>query len=333
MSGVANAKLAGKNVILVHGFQAGDLGSSPSISQQQANSNNYWSAFWGARAEGQLVWSSADRVTGGIKDAMRRQIKALENARTCANGCVFVTHSTGDLVLRDALTRLNQWGVNQNNFKVLVVLDLAGAGGGTELANIAVNIANGSGVINAVQRAAINTFLGFNPNPNTIGVLTDLRPGTARSIATQNNSVPRLRFAGTGTQFLGVTRPFLLGKGDSVVPLHSACGARFAQNFESCSRSVRNNGVIRSSRGPSSLYFNHFPVLMGESVDHEEARNNKRPGGVLTTVVNNVTRGGINVDFATSTNRRWWAGFRRVRTVDNGGRRSFSANIFNTLNN
>ncbi len=329
----AEAKLAGKNVVLVHGFRSDDLANKPSINEQKSLAREYWSAYWANRAEAILYWSSADRVTGGIKDSIRTQIKQLEANRTCAAGCVFVTHSTGDLVTRDALTRLGQWGVNSQNFRVLAVIDLAGAGGGTEIADVANNIANGSGVINSIQRAAINAFLGFSPSPSSLGVLNDLRPSVARSIAQQNNVYARLRAVGAGDQFLRATKGFIRGYDDSVVPFHSACGSKYSGNVESCSTSVHSNGQVRStSRGPGTLMHNHYPIVMGDSADHEEMRNNNRSGGPLTTVVNNRTFNGITVDFATNTKRRSWSWWYKVREVNGSRDKSVSASIYDTLN-
>jgi len=330
VSGAAQAKLGGKNVVLVHGLQPTHVAGAPNDAGLQRDANEYWEEYWASRAEAILFWSANDRVAGGIKDDMRTQILRLEAQGTCRDGCVFVTHSTGDLVLRDALTRLGQWGVNPNNFKVIAALDFAGAGGGTELAQVAVNVATGGGVIDALARSAVNLFLGFTPNANNLGVLNDLRPAAARNIAISNQAAPRLRFVGSGDDFFRVTKGFLAGFDDSVVAFHSACGARFVDSYESCSRSIRNNGVIRSSDGPSSFYFNHYPVLMGENTDHSEAISNERSGH-FTTVVNNTTRG-VRLDFATSTRRQWWAGFRKVRRVRDGNRKSMSANVFDTLN-
>ena len=327
-----HATLAGKNVVLVHGFQNGDLPNPPSVSQQRQNANEYWSDYWLNRAEAVLYWSSADRVTGSIKDSIRTQIKQLEAARTCAAGCVFVTHSTGDLVTRDALTRLGQWGVNSNHFRVLTVLDIAGAGGGTELADVAYNVAVGSGFINSLQRAAVDLVLGFTPNQNNIGVLNDLRPAVARSTALSSNSTPRLRFVGAGDQYLRVTKGFIKGYDDSVVPFHSACGSRVSGDYESCNRSIRTNGQLKSSRAPSSLYPYHYPVLMGDDTDHSEAINNSRSGD-FATITNDRTFGGIRVDFNDHTERKWWSWWTKVRLVRNGSSKSMSANIYDTLNN
>ena len=332
LSFTSQAKIAGKNVVLVHGFQNGDLPNPPSVSTQKQNASSYWSAYWASRAEAILYWSSADRVTGGIKDSIKTQIKALEANRTCAAGCVFVTHSTGDLVTRDALTRLGQWGVNSNNFKVLAVLDIAGAGGGTELADVAYNVAVGSGLINSAQKAAVDLFLGFTPTQNNIGVLNDLRPAVARSTGLTSNATPRLRFVGAGDQYLRVTKGFIKGYDDSVVPFHSACGSRYSGDYESCSSSIRTNGQLKSSRAPSSLYPYHYPILMGDDTDHSEAINNSRSGD-FATIVNDRTFGGIRVDFNDYTERKWWSWWTKVRLVRNGSSKSMSANIYDTLNN
>ena len=329
----AHATLAGKNVILVNGFRAADLQEAPSSEAQlQQLSEEYFSEFWTSRAEAHHFWSSADRVTGAIKDQFRRHFEELESNGLCVDGCIYVTHSTGDLVLRDALSRLGQWGIDQNRVKILLVLDLAGAGGGTELADVAATVANGGNLATVALRSVASAFLGFDIRNGNLGVLEDLRPARARSIATSNQAFPRLRFAGTGTEFIGVTKPFILGSDDSVVPLHSACASRTRDSFQSCSRSVRANGELRSSDGPSSFLFNNFVVLMGASTGHGNHISN-RADGELTTVNNNGTVGGVSVDFVTRTSRRIQNFFRRVRVVVNSASSSMSANIFNTLNN
>lgn len=324
----ASATLNGKNVVLVHGLQTTHLSGAPDDAGLQRDANVYWEAYWGNRAEAILYWSANDRVAGGIKDDMRVQIKQLEANRTCQNGCVFISHSTGDLVLRDALKRLNQWGVNPQNFKVIASLDFAGAGGGSELADLAVNIAEGSGILNSIARSAVNLALGFTPNTNNIGVLHDLRPTMARTIATSNNVIPRLRFAGTGSEYLRITKAFIPGKDDAVVALHSACGSRSVGAYDSCSRSVRANGAVRSASAPSSFYFNHYPVLMGADTDHFEAISNDR-SGYMTTVVNDVSLG-VRLDFDDYTKGRFLRS--KVRRVRDSDRKSMSATVFDTLN-
>ena len=329
----AYAKLAGKNVILVHGFISEHLNTRPSLQQQINQAPNYWQDFWAARAEGYIVFPSHERVQGKIKDQVRSQFLSLQSSGKCANGCVFVTHSTGDLVLRDALARFGQWGIDQNRVKVLTVIDLAGAGGGTGLADLAVSTASTSGPITGVVRVIAGGVLGVNFKPEKLGVLNDLRVSKARSIAQQNNSTPRLRVAGAGDAFARITKGFIRGYDDSVVGMHSACGARRAGDVESCSSNVRSNGQLANARGPGSLLHNHFPIIMGDRADHDELRNNNRFGGNLTTVVNNRSFGGIRVDFATNTKRRSWSWFTKVREVNGSSRKSVSANIYDTLNN
>lgn len=324
----AQATLNGKNVVLVHGLQTIHLAGAPNDAGLQADANEYWAEFWGNRAEAILYWSANERISGGIKDDMRAQIKQLEALGTCRAGCVFITHSTGDLVLRDALKRLNQWGVNSNNFKVIASLDFAGAGGGSELASLAANIAEGGGVVNALARSAVDVALGFTPRPGNLGVLYDLRPPSARTIATSNGTTPRLRFAGTGSAFLRITKAFIPGKDDAVVGLHSSCGSRTIGSFDSCDRNVQANGAVRRARAPSSLYFNHYPVLMGSGTDHFEAISDDR-SGYMTTVVNDTTRG-VRLDFDDYTKRRFLRS--KIRRVRNSDRQSMSATVFETLN-
>jgi hypothetical protein len=326
------AKLAGKNVVLVHGFNPIDLLERPADNLLQGRADDYWSEYWLSKAEANLYWASTDRITGGIKDDIQSQLQELAANGTCQAGCVFITHSTGDLVARYALSKLGQWGISSNDFKVLAVLDFAGAGGGTELADLAVSVTSGFGLVNSMQRAAINSFLGFDADAGLLGVLYDLRPATARSTATANNSIPRLRFVGAGSQYLGITKPFILGSDDAVVPMHSACGASSKSSYDSCSRSIKNNGVISYvSKAPRSLMYNHYAVLMGEGTNHSDAITNNRSGN-FATVSNNTTKG-VNVDFATTTSRKWWSWGKKVRWVKNGDRKSMSANVFDTLNN
>jgi len=332
LSSGVQAKLAGKNVVLVHGFISGHLNTRPNQAERLRQGNDYWSDYWAPRAEATLVYPSFERVQGRIKDDVRSQFLEYERSGLCIDGCIFVTHSTGDLVLRDALTRLNQWGIDRSRFKVLSVIDLAGAGGGTGLADLAVGVAETRGPITGIVRSIAGAVLQTNFVPERLGVLNDLRVSTARSIAQQNNAYPRLRVAGAGDAFVRITKGFIRGYDDSVVGMHSACGARFAGDVESCSSSIRSNGQLARAKGPGSLLHNHFPIVMGDRADHEELRNNASFGGHLTTVVNNRTIGGLNLDFQTNTNRRGWSWFIRVREITGSNRKSVSANIYDTLN-
>jgi len=328
----ADAKLAGKNVVLVHGFISEHLNTRASQAERLAQGDDYWASFWAPRAEATLVYPTFERVQGRIKDEVRSQFLEYERTGLCADGCIFVTHSTGDLVLRDALTRLNQWGIDRNRFKVMSVIDLAGAGGGTGIADLAVGVAQTRGPITGVVRSIAGAVLGVNFVPERLGVLNDLRVATARSIAQQNNVFPRLRVAGAGDQFARITKGFIRGYDDSVIGMHSSCGAKYASDAESCSSSIRSSGQIRRTRGPGTLLHNHFPIVMGDQADHQELRNNNSFGGHLTTVINNRTIGGLNIDFQTNTGRRGWSWFRDVREITGSNQKSVSANIYDTLN-
>lgn len=333
----AEAQLAGKNVILVHGFQSYQIKDKPDAPALQDNANRYWSGYWGSRAERAFYWSSAERLSGGIKDQIREQVLDTARSGLCAAGCVVVTHSTGDLVTRYMLKNLNNWlssaGLPANSFQVLATLDFAGAGGGTEIADIAVGISEGSGIINSIQKWAVELFMGFRPEQGQVGVLYDLQPNTARNSAIFNGPVPRLRFAGTGSSNGGVTKPFIAGADDGVVPLHSACGAASKGDYDSCSSVIQPNGVLTSvSKAPSSLWYNHYAVLMGENTNHGQAISSDTSGN-MATVTNNTTKGGLNIDFNDYTEAKWWSWWKKVRWVRNGDQYSMSDNVYRTLNN
>ncbi|MFT6029206.1 MAG: pimeloyl-ACP methyl ester carboxylesterase, partial [Oleiphilaceae bacterium] len=219
----SHASLDGMKVVLVHGFQAEDLNNS-NRSQKASEygsyenymkhraSNVYWSGPWQSKADATIWWDSKERITGGIATDVKNQLKALSNnSNFKGKPILLVTHSTGDLVARHALKRLSSWGISSNNLKVLAVMDFAGAGGGTEIADIANDIANGSGIVNSIQKAAINAFMGFTPSAGNLGVLTDLRPSNARGIDSGSSAYPRFRFTGTGWSNGGLTKPFLRG--------------------------------------------------------------------------------------------------------------------------
>ena len=241
----SSASIDGMKVVLVHGFQAEDLndGNRSSKASQYGSYNNYlkhraenvyWDGPWKNKADASIWWDSKERITGGIASDVKSQIKSLSsNSSFKGKPILLVTHSTGDLVVRHALKKLSSWGVSTSNFKVMAVMDFAGAGGGTEIADIANDVANGSGSVNSAQKAAINAFMGFTPEQGKLGVMTDLRPSNARGINSGSSAYPRLRFVGTGWDYAGATKPFLSGMDDSVAPLHSACMASSAGAYDS----------------------------------------------------------------------------------------------------
>ncbi len=332
------AAIGNLKVVLVHGFQAEDLndshrsqktsqyGSYDNYLKYRAE-NVYWTGPWRAKADAIIWWDSKERITDGIATDVKNQIAALaNNSNFKGKPILLVTHSTGDLVARHALKRLGAWGISTSNFKVLAVMDFAGAGGGTEIADIANDVANGSGWVNSAQKAAINAFMGFTPQPGKLGVLTDLRPTNARAIDSGSSAYPRFRFVGTGWEYAGLTKPFLKGMDDSVVPLHSACMASTIGEYDSCSKTIANNGVITSvSKAPGAIWSNYFPILMGEKT-HHGGTIGSQTGSEIATVnsSNTITKNNVKLTFATTTKTYWWSGGKQVRWVNSGSSKKMS---------
>ena len=339
----SHAALDGMKVVLVHGFQAEDLndsnrsqkanqyGSYENYMKHRAN-NVYWNGPWQAKADAKIWWDSKERITGGIATDVKNQLKALSNnSNFRGKPILLVTHSTGDLVARHALKRLGSWGISNNNLKVLAVMDFAGAGGGTDIAS---NIANGSGLINSAQKAAINAFMGFTPQPGKLGVLTDLRPSNARGINSGSSSYPRFRFTGTGWSNAGLTKPFLRGMDDSVVPLHSACMAASIESIDSCSNGIANNGVIKSVNGPNNgVWGNYYPILMGEKTNHGGTIGGQT-GSQFATVnsSNSITKNSVNLSLSTTTKKYWWSWGKKVRWVNGGSGKKMSDVVISATN-
>mgnify|MGYP003636005202 FL=1 len=341
-----HASLDGMKVVLVHGFQAEDLNNS-NRSQKASQygsyenymkyraSNVYWSGPWKSKADASIWWDSKERITGGIATDVKNQLKALSNnSNFKGKPILLVTHSTGDLVARHALKRLGSWGISSSNLKVLAVMDFAGAGGGTEIADIANDIANGSGFINSAQKAAINAFMGFTPSAGNLGVLTDLRPSNARSINSGSSAYPRFRFTGTGWSNGGLTKPFIRGMDDSVVPMHSACMAASIESIDSCSNGIANNGVIKSVNGPNNgVWSNYYPILMGEKTNHGGTIGGQT-GSQFATVnsSNSMTKNNVNLSFATTTKKYWWSWGKKVRWVNSGSSKKMSDVVISATN-
>ena len=325
-------------VVLVHGFQAEDLNESHRSSKasqygsydnylKHRAKNVYWDGPWEGKADASIWWDSKERIKQGIADDVKAQFKALSQDNNFkGKQLLLVTHSTGDLVTRHALKKLSNWGLNSSNFKVMAVMDFAGAGGGTEIAEIAYDISGGDGGVNSAQRAAVNAIMGFSPDQGKMGVMEDLRPGVARGINSGASSYTRLRFVGTGWEYAGATKPFLKGMDDSVVPLHSACMASSDGAYDSCVNNVANNGVLKSvSKSPSSLWNNYHPILMGEKTHHGGTIGTQK-GSEFATVnsSNTVTKNRVRMRYSTTTKKHWWSNGKYVRWVNSGANKKMS---------
>lgn len=335
----ASAQLAGHNVILVHGFMMDDLSNPPASFNdvQQAGEDN-WRAYWLNRSEARIDWPSNARVEEQIAETAYQQVRQISQQGLCNDYCVVVTHSTGDLVTRHLLENQARWlqAEGLQPLKILAVMDMAGAGGGTELADLAVSIAYNDSWYNWPVKQAVKAFTGIDPKPDNLGVVNDLQTNVARNLAMNPNAIPRLRFVGGGSSYGGITKPFIDGKDDGVVPTHSACGATRATGIDSCSRSLSMAGKVASQNGPAGLWHNHYPVLMTEGANHSDVINNQS-GNIAVPVVNDTVLNGLQIDFASRTynKRAWWqfwgSGDQYVE-VPGSDQTSMSNLLYSTLN-
>ena len=344
---IASAQIAGHNVILVHGFVKEDLLKPPTTAE--ILSRRKMSPYWQDRAEGYLNWSGADRIEGGIARIVFEQAKAYSAQGLCDKGCVLVTHSTGDLVARYFMQNQANWMRNAGlkPLNIIATLDYAGAGGGTDLADVAVAAANSEFVPEPMKWAA-GMVLGLDldvTDYKDLGVVLDLQTSVSRSHAMAPNSVPRLRFSASGGdlaeigmgQVRTITKTIIRGADDTVVPAHSSCGASAPNAIESCSSKVTYSGKCTAVYGPSGLLNNHFPVLMAANYDHFNIVKDEQHG-LVTYVLNNFMSG-LGVDFQTYTQtltRNWWELWKEVGTwqyVKDSDKKSFSSLIYETFNN
>ena len=322
----ANAVIGGKSVIYVHGLQTLAFDRDITVAAREAD----------ARAQAGVIrpfvdhfifFDSAERLNVQNNN-LRDQINAIADTGSCVSGCLIVTASTGDLVTRHFLSRLNQWGVDTQRFRVTATFDVVGAGGGTELADLAASVV-GNPFLSGTADLLAGIIIGADVNSvEDLGIVNDLRPNVARSIGTSFNSIPKLRIAaGDG----GLTSAFISGGDDGVVPLHSACGSSRAESVDSCSRSIDIDGRIRSASGPRSFLFNHFPIIMAEDVAHTEAADDV-PSGTLVAVNNNRNFNGVDISFSErSFSTGFWFFRRNFRTISKPSSQSLGAFLISEI--
>lgn len=334
LSSQVNAQMAGKNVILVHGLKPEQLmRATVTDAEISAEGESGWATFWGQYGDDRLDWSSKSRLDADT--AQRAYDKVIEWASSgfCNDGCVLVTHSTGDLVTRYVLDQQEVWteAAGLEPLNILAVFDFAGAGGGSELADLAIDTIGSSSIISSAIRSALNAWLGFELTTEQLGVLTDLRPANARQIATAPNDVPRLRFVGGGSEFLGLTGAFLPGTDDGVVALHSSCGATTNTGVDSCVSYRALDGKEATVSAPAALLTSHYPVLMGNVTHHNGTIGNQ--DGVTLSYVNNNFDVGVNVALATQTTTSgWWLWKSTYHTVTGSADHTMSEVVFNAVN-
>ncbi|WP_372625421.1 hypothetical protein [Arsukibacterium sp.] len=332
------AAVGGYPVVLVHGLQPDQLASRPNATEVVSDGAAYWQAYWRDRADVRIDWPAHERVAGKIaSDYVWPKLQQMSRNGTCANGCIFVSHSTGDLVTRYLIDNQALWLQNAGlqPLNIVATFDFAGAGGGSELADLAVNVASGSGLIDFTLRLALAAWLGEIPNASTVGVLNDLRVNSARQLAAFPDSrVPRLRFVGAGSDFLGTTGAFLPGEDDGVVASHSACGASTAGSFNSCSRSVAFDGKLASqSYGVRNFMPYHYPLLMSEGYSHGGLIENRVQDEVTAASSSATYTNNDRLQFNTyDETRGWWIFSSRYRVVRNSNNTSMSALVYQAAN-
>ncbi len=328
------AQMAGKNVILIHGLKPAQLMRETVTGQEIISEGEAgWSEFWGQYGDDRLDWSSRSRLDADTAQRAYDKVIGWAQSGFCDNGCVLVTHSTGDLVARYVLDQQDIWtsAAGYEPLNILAVFDFAGAGGGSELASLALDVAGNSNLLTAAAHAALNAWLGFEITPQNLGVLTDLRPAVARQTATAPGAVPRLRFVGGGSEYLGLTGPFLPGTDDGVVALHSACGASSSDGIDSCVSYRKLNGKQTSTDGPDALWYNYYPVLMGDDTHHSGAIDHQT--GVTLSYVNADLDVGVSVSLNTETSTSgWWLWKSTWYTVAGSEDYSMSEVLFNAVN-
>lgn len=332
----AHAAIGDHPVILIHGFQAGQLQTKPDSQVVEQDGEAYWRDYWLAKADDRIDWPSHERVAGKIStDYIWPKLQELSRNQTCANGCIFVTHSTGDLVARYMLDNQANWLENAGlqPLNVLATFDFAGAGGGSELGDMAVNVAEGSGFINWTLKSAVELWLGEVPDSHNTGVLNDLKVANARQLAPMpDGRIPRVRFTGDSSDFYGTTSGFLPGNDDGVVASHSTCGASRAGDFSSCSVSIAYNGKLApQSSGVSDFMPDHYPLLMGEGYSHGGLIGNIHGGEVTAANQQATLANGKTLKVSTSDERYWLTGY-YYRYVDGSDSKTMSELATELLN-
>lgn len=331
------AAVGGYPVVLVHGFQPQNLADKPTGATVTQNGANYWSEYWAARADVRIDWPSQERIAGKISsDYIWPKLQQMSQSQLCKNGCIFVTHSTGDLVTRYIIDNQALWlrNVGLSPLNIVATFDFSGAGGGSELADLAVNVATGGGLIDLTLRAALSLWLGELPNANNVGVLNDLRVNSARQLAKAPTSrVPRLRYIGSKSDFLNATSPFLPGNDDGVVAPHSSCGAASAASFDSCSKTIATDGKITSQAGVSSFMPYHYPLLMSAAYSHSGTISNQVKGEVTAANASAAYLNNKAIRFNTFDEKRgWWVFSSTYRVVSGSSNSSMSDLVFKAAN-
>lgn len=292
-------QIAGKNTLLIQGYWPTHIAANPG-DNGKADGYKYWetSELYNSgngivrHADGsineqadpntRILYYDSGRTSKGAGNTgqnVANQLQAIfsDEPDFCADGCVVVTHSTGEIVMRYVMNPINAGllGPYADNLNIDAVIEMAGAGGGTDLADIGYGLFSGLNYGSSVANA-ISDWIGADITlPSTrIGMTYDLKPQVARSLAAEGSTptVPHLRIAATGNElFALVTNPLIIGKDDSVLPLHSTCGASYEAAFDSCVSDLAIDGRVKYvSKHPGAYYDYHYPLIMSENMPHND---------------------------------------------------------------
>lgn len=322
-------------IVLIHGFQPQQLISDGDIT---ASGQNYWQGYWSNLSDARIDWPSYERIEGKIaSDYVWPKLKSFSESNFCDPGCIFVTHSTGDLVARYIIDNQETWLENAelSPLNIVATFDIAGAGGGSELADLAVSVAQGTESWTFIIEAALEAWLGGDLS-DEMGVLHDLKVNNARQLAPLPDArIPRLRFVGDASEYLGVTSPFIQGHDDGVVGSHSACGGNQQGHYGSCSAQVAFNGKLSSqSNAVSGFMPYHYPMLMGEDYSHGSLLEPEQEGKVTAASNQQELLSGESIQFDTYTKTSgWWLWKTNYLYVQNSDNDSMSALIYDAIPN
>jgi len=295
-------------IVLVHGFQPQQLISDGDVT---ASGQNYWQGYWNNISDARIDWPSYERIEEKIAtDYVWPKLKSFSESNFCDPGCIFVTHSTGDLITRYIIDNQELWLENEglSPLNIVASFDFAGAGGGSELADLAVSVAQGTESWTFIIEAALEAWLGGDLS-DEMGVLHDLKVNNARHLAPLPDArIPRLRFVGDASEYLGATSLFIQGNDDGVVGSHSSCGGSRQASYGSCSKHIAFNGKITNQGDAVSGFMPyHYPMLMGEAYSHGSLLESSQEGTVTAASNQHNLLSGESIHFNTYTETTgWW---------------------------
>jgi hypothetical protein len=322
-------------IVLIHGFQPQQLISDGDVTE---SGQNYWNGYWDNLSDARIDWPSYERIEGKIAtDYVWPKLKEFSESNFCSPGCIFVTHSTGDLVARYIIENQETWLDNAGlaPLNIVATFDIAGAGGGSELADLAVSVAQGTEKWTFIIEAALEAWLGGQLS-DEMGVLHDLKVNNARQLAPLPDArIPRLRFVADASDFLGITAPFIQGHDDGVVGSHSSCGGNRQGHYGSCSSQVDFNGKVSSqSNAISGFMPYHYPMLMSKDYAHLSILEPQHKGKVTAASNHNNLLSGESVHFNTyTTTKGWWFWKSDYLYVENSDDDSMSTLIYDAIPN